>query len=373
LNAINNIGEAVNERLKIIEAGDNPLETIIGNSKAVKAVLKRIKLIANTRVPVLITGESGTGKELAACALHKLSDRAKRPFITMNCAAIPANLIESELFGFEKGAFTGAVHTQIGKFEASHQGSIFIDEIGDMDFSVQAKLLRVLENYEISRLGSNQTRKIDTRFIFATNKNLLKAVEDGRFREDLYYRINVVNIELPPLRERKDDIPLLFKYYFNLLINEYKKKIDFIDPEVIQYITSYYWPGNIRQFRNIIENIIVLNENGKITFEDIPEEIRRGLDGYIRKDNLEKKSSVIFRTALPDLSNDKDHKFEIATLAEIEKNAIINTLKFTDFNRTKTAQILNVSLRTIQRKIKEYNIDNLFKNFTDADFDEQSE
>ncbi|HPG29436.1 MAG TPA: sigma-54 dependent transcriptional regulator [bacterium] len=328
-------------------------DNIIGKNKSLKTILKKVKLIANTKVSVLITGENGTGKELIAEATHNLSERYKKSFITVNCAAIPANLIESELFGFEKGAFTGAVKSQTGKFEAANDGTLFIDEIGDMDVSVQAKLLRVIENREIFRLGSNNPVKINTRFIFATNKNLREEVKQGRFREDLYYRINVVNLELPPLRNRREDIPSLFKYYFNLFCKEYSKQINNIEPEVLKVISIYYWPGNIRQFKNVIENMVVLNENGVIKYADLPYEIR---SEYNKEFEERGKEVSVSKSALPHFTNISEDR-KILTLAEIEKNAILETLRMTNFNKTKTAQILNVSLRTIQRKIKDYGLE----------------
>jgi len=336
---------------------------IIGKNQKLRAALKRVKLIANTKVTVLITGESGTGKDLIANALHLLSDRANQPFVAVNCAALPAGLIESELFGYERGAFTGAIKTQIGKFEAANKGTLFIDEIGDMEISTQAKLLRVLENREVTRLGAQTSAQIDTRFIFATNKNLKKMVAENKFREDLYYRINVVQIELPALRERKDDIPALFKHFFNLFCLEYNKKINNIEPEVLRKISIYNWPGNIRQFRNLVENLIVLNEDGVIKLSDLPEEIRNfKIDINVNldkepSDNALNKSNYYQIKSLPNLDEKNTENYKMATLAEIEKNAILQTLKMTQFNRTKTAQILNVSLRTIQRKIKEYNLE----------------
>ena len=193
-----------------------------------------------------------------------------------------------------------------------------------------------------------------------------QAVDGMKFREDLYYRINIVNIEMPPLRERREDIPLIFKHYFEMLCAEYKKKIDFIEPEVLKTISTYYWPGNIRQFRNVIENMIVLNENGRIVFDDLPDEIKttfgqKTTPQTSRQEHVNQTNLPV----LPDLSLQKDHHYELATLAQIEKNAIQNTLKFTNYNKTKTAQILNVSLRTIQRKIKEYNLDNMFTEITE--------
>ncbi|HPP88551.1 MAG TPA: sigma-54 dependent transcriptional regulator, partial [bacterium] len=328
---------------------------IIGANIKLQKILKKVQIVANTKVSVLVTGESGTGKELIARAIHNLSDRRDKPFITFNCAALPANLIESELFGYEKGAFTGAIRTQIGKFEAANDGTLFIDEIGDMDLAVQAKLLRVLETREITRLGTTKSLKINTRFIFATNKELLELVQKNQFREDLYYRINVVKFELPPLRERRDDIPELFKYYFKLFCKEYNKKITYIAPDVLKTISLYYWPGNIRQFRNVIENLVVLNETGKIKFEDLPEEIIKDHKSDIYENRLEFKG---YQPSLPVSNNLTDSgDTRLSTLAEIEKNTILNTLKSVNYNRTKAAQILNVSLRTIQRKIKEYGLE----------------
>ncbi|MFA5928770.1 MAG: sigma-54 dependent transcriptional regulator [Candidatus Margulisiibacteriota bacterium] len=253
------------------------VQKIIGNSPSMQNLYKLIGKVAGSNVPVLIQGESGTGKELFARALYSYSDRKDKPFLAVNCAAIPDTLLESELFGYEKGAFTGANERKIGRFEQCNSGTLFLDEIGDMPLMLQAKLLRVLQSGELERLGSNTTIKVDVRLISATNKNLEKAIADGSFREDLYYRLNVVTLNVPPLRDRAEDIPVLIDYFIQKFNKEFSKKnpqgpakkIDRVHDKVKKMLLDYRWPGNVRELENVINRAVVLSKDNVIGEEDI--------------------------------------------------------------------------------------------------------
>ncbi len=314
------------------------IEGIIGKSPAILEVLENIHKVAETSATVLLMGESGVGKEVLARAIHFLSPRASKPFIKVNCAAIPENLLEAELFGYEKGAFTGAYVSKKGKFALAHEGTIFLDEIGDMPLPLQAKILRVLQEREIEPLGSTKVIKVDIRVIAATNKDLKKLVEEGKFREDLYYRLNVIPIYVPPLRERKEDIPLLIGYFLDKFSKEYGKEIN-IDPEVIDVLTKYDWPGNVRELQNLIERFVILSSDGTITKKDIPKEI------------LEKVSNKInYRKNLQD-----QNKLP-STIELIEREQIEKALKESGYVIKKAAKILGMTPRQVSYRIKKYGI-----------------
>ncbi|MEW5746430.1 MAG: sigma-54 dependent transcriptional regulator [Nitrospirota bacterium] len=263
---------------------------IVGDSPAIRKVIDEVKKIANARSNVLLLGETGTGKELIARAIHFNSIRAGRPFVPINCSAIPENLLESELFGHVKGAFTGAVMFKKGLFEEADGGTVFLDEIGDLGIGLQAKLLRVLEDHQIRPVGGTQSVKIDLRFICATNRNLEQAVKEGRFREDLFYRINVITLRLPPLRERRDDIRLLVDYLTRKYSIELGKGAKEIDPQSMELLTGYQWPGNVRELQNIIERAILIAEDGAILPEHLPEGVRAG--GSFTDEVLDGKLSI---------------------------------------------------------------------------------
>jgi DNA-binding NtrC family response regulator len=246
-------------------------EEIVGRSKEIMAAISEVKKIANSRSNVLLLGETGTGKELIARAVHYGSPRKDRPFVPINCSAIPDTLLESELFGYMKGAFTGAVTPKRGLFEEANGGTIFLDEIGDLSHQLQAKLLRVIDDHEIRPLGGVQSKKVDIRFIAATNKDISRAVFEGSFREDLYYRINVVSIRLPPLRERKDDIVILAKHFLERFSGEIGKAVRFIDDETTKLLADYSWPGNVRELQNIIERAVLITDGNTIFPEHLPE------------------------------------------------------------------------------------------------------
>ncbi|WP_130806079.1 sigma-54-dependent transcriptional regulator [Senegalia massiliensis] len=308
---------------------------IIGESKELKNVLNIVNKVAPSKATVLITGESGTGKELIANAIHFNSDRAKKPYIKVNCGALPENLLESELFGHEKGAFTGAINKKLGRFERADGGTIFLDEIGEIDLNVQVKLLRILQEREMERVGGTETIKVDVRIIAATNKDLFKMVEEGKFREDLYYRLNVIPIEIPPLRERKDDIKLLIDYFLDKYSKELGKKEFKITDEALDTLKDYEWRGNIRELENVIERLVILSENNLISKEKLPKEILNIRDEL---NEFKLPSSGI-------------------NLEEVEKNLINQALKMTNFNQTKSAKLLGITRHALIYRIEKYNID----------------
>jgi DNA-binding NtrC family response regulator len=316
------------------------LEHIIGSSPPMRSLFEKIRLAAPTNSTVLIVGESGTGKELVARAVHQNSLRAQGPFVVVNCAALPETLVESELFGHEKGAFTGAVSAQEGFFEAAETGTLFVDEIGDLSFPLQMKLLRALEQRVITRVGSTREVPVDVRIIAATNRDLHEMVRERTFREDLFFRLSVLCLALPPLRERSGDIPLLVAHFLGRLSGEHRREVKSIAPEALDALEHYSWPGNVRELRNVLESMVVLNTRGCIDLEDLPPEVLRG----------EEDSGT-----LPAASNSAERSpGAMRTLADIEKQTIFDALRACGGNRTRAAQTLGIGLRTIQRKLKEY-------------------
>ena len=304
------------------------LENITGNSEAMKKVFRIVRQAAPTEATVLIQGPSGTGKELVAHAIHNLSPRSRGPFVAVQCGALPDTLLESELFGHEKGAFTGAVSRQIGRFEAADHGTIFLDEISEISPATQVKLLRVLETRTFTRLGGSESLKADIRIVAATNRNLRAYVDEGKFREDLFYRLNVVDIVLPALRDRPGDVPLLVSRFLDEFSAANGGKVTGITPAAMKCLESWRWPGNVRELRNTVEKMVVLSGGGKLDIEDVPEEMR---DAH----------------SAPSLA-------ATGTLGETEKAKILATLKEAGGNRTKAAQMLGISRRTIYRKLDEY-------------------
>jgi DNA-binding NtrC family response regulator len=308
-------------------------EGIVGKSAAIQRVVQTARQVAQSDIPVLIMGESGTGKELVARAIHNNSRRRRSRLMPLNCAGLSESILEDELFGHVKGAFTGAQTDREGRFEAADGGTLFLDEIGDMPAAMQAKLLRVLENGEVVRLGSNDPIRVDVRLISATNRNLEQMVADKQFREDLFFRIKGVSITIPPLRERREDIPLLIHYFMQSAAERYNKPLDGITPEAQQKLMSYGWPGNVRELKNVIENMIVLSPSPKIGVESLPPEIRPSAAG------AKGTSSLVG-----------------LTMEEIEREAIAQTLKSTEGNREQAAKLLGMGERTLYRKIKEYGL-----------------
>ncbi len=314
-------------------------ENIVGDSENICEVFRLIDKVAQTDSTVLIMGESGTGKELIAHAIHYQSDRRDKPFIPVNCGAIPEELLESELFGHEKGAFTHAIRTRIGRFELAHNGSIFLDEIGDMSPNLQVKILRTLQGHQFERIGGTKTIKTDIRVIAATNKNLEEAVEAGRFREDLYYRLNVIPIHVPPLRERAGDIPILVHHFLEKFNKSKKKNIKSISKEVMQCFMSYEWPGNVRELENMIERLIILANDDKITIRDLPER----LQAHRKKDTAQPQQ----HNALPE-----EGLYLHAAVNEFEKNLILQALDRAGWVKNKAAQLLNLNRTTLIEKMK---------------------
>jgi len=309
---------------------------VIGSSPAWQRVCQMVTQIAPSQAAVLLTGESGTGKELIAGLLHRLSPRAKRPFIVLNAAAMPATLLEAEIFGYEKGAFTGALHRKPGHFELADGGTLFLDEIGDMPVDMQAKLLRVLQDGTFTRLGGLQTLRVHVRVIAATNKEVSKEVAAERFRQDLYYRLNVITIHVPPLRERLQDVPLLAAHFLQKYARENHKAIVAIQQEAIEHLMKYNWPGNVRELENVIERAVVLAKGSVITLADL------SLEEQQEKAPLNTNGYFVLPAK--------------ATLAQIEREAIIQALRHTDGNREATARLLNIGVATLYRKFKEYQI-----------------
>ncbi len=308
---------------------------IIGNSLAMKNLFETLSQVAPTDATVLITGESGTGKELIANAIHQNSPRCHKPMIKVNSAALPENLLESELFGHEKGAFTGAVSRSRGRFQLAHRSTLFLDEISEMTPATQAKILRALQEKEIEPVGGEAVIKIDTRVIAATNKNLENEMKEGRFRDDLYYRLNVVRIEIPPLRDRHEDIPLLAEFFLKQYVEKNRKLIKGFTPRAMDIMMRHDWPGNVRELENLVERAVIMARGDMITQDDFPS-IMTGKDKSATERNFGTSSG--------------------RTLKEAEKEIILRTLEETGGNRTHTAKILGISRRTLQLKLKEYGI-----------------
>lgn len=320
----------------------NDKVVIVGQSIQIQRVLTLIDKLSKTDSTVLIMGESGTGKELVAKMIHQKSQRGEKPFIPVNCAAIPSELLEAELFGYEKGAFTGASTTRQGRFELANEGTIFLDEIGDMPLHLQVKILRVIQDRSFERIGGTKSIQVDVRIIAATNKNLENEVKEGRFREDLFWRLNVVPVVIPPLRERKEDIPLLCDYF----IDKFSKKFGYslkINSQVMNIFLNYHWPGNVRELENLIERLYVLNDGGTVSVEDIPERIRFG-ENLLPKavsDDLNPFSSGI------DLNE---------VLRDYEKKLILHALNLNGWVKSRAAKYLNINRTTLIEKMKRLGI-----------------
>ncbi|MFN3395327.1 MAG: sigma-54-dependent transcriptional regulator [Thermodesulfovibrionales bacterium] len=305
---------------------------LIGESEKMRSLRSQIEIAARSSSRVLITGESGSGKELVARLLHGLSNRASKPFIEVNCAAIPQELIESEMFGHEKGSFTGAFERKKGKFELADSGTLFLDEIGDMSLQTQAKVLRVIETQEFQRVGGSANIKVDVRIIAATNKDLPAEVRKGTFREDLFFRLNVIPISVPPLRERKEDIPLLVDYFIKTISEEYGQRPKKITPEAIKRLQNHEWPGNVRELRNTLERLLIMTQSAIITEKDIS-----------LGDGIEMASYFSYRT----LKEARD---------AFERDFIMKKLEENNWNVSKTAEQLDIERSNLHRKIKAYNI-----------------
>ena len=308
---------------------------ILGKSQALEKVLEQVQLVGPSKATILVTGETGTGKELIAQAIHQNSDRSRGPFVPVHCAALPSNLLESELFGHEKGAFTGAVEKRIGRFESANKGTLFLDEIGEIDASTQVKLLRFLESNSIERLGSDQTIDLDVRLVCATNRDLGEMSKKGEFREDLFYRMNVVTVHLPPLRERGEDISLLLHHFLKHFASENEFDVPTLNREALEVLEKYPWPGNIRELRNFCENLVVLKRGLEITPYDL---------------DIRFSSTEVTAQSVPSKGVAVAH----LSVEENEKRLLRNALLESGGNRTKAAELMGISRRTLHRKLEKW-------------------
>jgi DNA-binding NtrC family response regulator len=317
---------------------------LIGTTQAMEDVFSVVDKVADSPTTILITGESGTGKELIARALHVNSSRSDKPFIRINCAAIPKDLIESELFGYERGAFTGAVSSKPGRFELAHDGTLFLDEIGEIPLEMQVKLLRALQEQEFERVGGIRTLKVDVRLIAATNQNLEDAIAAGRFREDLYYRLNVVPIRMPALRGRKEDIRLLCTHIITKYNDRLKKQVNDLSEEALSAFYNHDWPGNIRELENVLERMMLFSSSSELQLDDVPEELRQaGGSAFVAADGVTLGGQGL-----------KEVVKEIT--AQSERSLIVQALKETSGNVTRAAQVLQISRKSLQNKMKEFDL-----------------
>jgi two-component system response regulator HydG len=317
-------------KAKLAEMGSTGGRAMVGQSPAFRAMMDTLRQAAPSTATVLLLGESGTGKELAARALHEQSNRAKGPFVAINCGALPESILEAELFGVERGAFTGAVARREGRFERANGGTLFLDEVGEMPLSAQVKLLRVLQEGELERLGGTQTVKVDVRIVAATNKDLQREVAEGRFREDLYYRLNVVEVRIPALASRREDIPLLADAFLRRFASKNGKVLRGFSPDALSVLENYAWPGNVRELEHAVERAVVLAKNDVLEVSDLPETVRKGPQGSA--------GQLVIPIGTP--------------MEEIERRVIHETLRHTKGDKTLAARLLGIAARTIYRKLE---------------------
>ena len=337
------------ERLKEEVGRKYGIGNIVGRSKPMLDIFKTVSVVASKKSTVLITGDSGTGKELIARAIHYNSERRAKPFVVVNCAALPDTLIESELFGYEKGAFTNAYQRKVGHFEMAHGGTLFLDEIGEMGLPTQAKLLRAIETETFTRLGGTEESKVDVRVLAASNRDLEKAAKAGEFRPDLFYRLNVVSLQLPSLRERREDIPLLMDHFLRLKAEEHSLPPRRVAPEVVDFFMSYPWPGNVRELENLVERLTILSPHETIMLQDLPEGVRTQDHTSTLKDEVLKGSRPLSEA-----------------VDEFEREVIVKALEKTGFNQTKAASLLGTSRRILRYRMEKLKIseENLASNNT---------
>ncbi len=314
------------------------MNEILTQDRRMRDIIQLAKTVARSKATILIQGDSGTGKELIANLIHENSSRSGRPFVAINCAAIPENLLESELFGYERGAFTGAVTAKSGKFELANGGTLLLDEISEMDFRLQAKLLRVIQEGEVDRIGGRKPSAVDVRIIATTNRSLSHCVQDGSFREDLFYRLNVVNLTIPPLRERVGDVELISAYLVEKYAKKNAKTIQGIAPEALSYLQSHRWPGNVRELENVIERAVITSQDAQLGIKDLFIERPEGDSSQLTQDLADSEKSWI----------------PGRTLDDIERTVIIEALQYHQGNRTHTAKALGISIRTLRNKISDY-------------------
>jgi two-component system nitrogen regulation response regulator NtrX len=334
--------EASAVRRQQAEEFGNQRYDIIGDSEEIQKIKRQIRVIAPRNSWVLITGENGSGKEMVARNIHIYSKRVAKPFVAVNCAAIPEELIESELFGHAKGAFTNAVAMKRGKFELAHHGTLFLDEIGDMSLKTQAKVLRILQEQSFERVGGDETINVDVRVIAATNKNLHEEIKAGRFREDLFYRLNVIPVEMPALRQRKHDVPALASYFLEQMAQELNEKKKFIEPDAMKILKSYSWPGNIREFKNIVERLCILVVDPVIRASDLPDLLGKDLQ------NSDESAATYQVSSGASLKTAR---------SEFERFFILDRLEENDWNVSKTADAIGIERSNLHRKLRAYNID----------------
>jgi len=331
-------------------------DQIIGKSKAMQEIYKLIGQVAESDVTVLIRGESGTGKELVARAIYQHSRRKDAPFLAINCAAIPETLLESELFGHEKGAFTGAGKKRIGKFEQYHQGTILLDEVGDMTLSTQAKILRVLQEGEFERIGGNETIKADVRVLASTNRRLEELINQGKFREDLYYRLKIMSITLPPLKERKEDIQELTEYFFHLYNRQLGTQVKYIEPSLFNKLLSYSWSGNVRELANTIKRGLILAKGDVLTAKDIIFDIEGGAISFANEEELEKSLNKMLDPLFSDILRFWETRLHSNLLKKVEKFLIQKSLAETGGNQVQAAKLLGISRNTLRHRIEKYGL-----------------
>lgn len=348
MDAANNIGVDT-EKNKFLKA---PKQTLIGNTSAMREIFKTIGRVAQKNVTVLIQGESGTGKELLAKAIHQNSPRANKPFVAVNCSAIPHEILESELFGHKKGSFTGAIENKLGYFEQAQNGTIFLDEIGEMPLILQTKILRFLQDHTIQKVGSFESKALDVRVVAATNRDLKQEIIKGRFREDLFFRLNVVPISVPPLRERKTDIPRLIHYFLNKHSNDLMMEAKELSQDALAYLISRKWPGNVRELENVIRRLIVLSRGSQITKTEVLDILR--VDTLQKDRSLENLIEERLRLMLENL-NDPQNLYE-KILPDFEKPLIRLALQKAEGNQIKAAEILGIHRNTLRKKIKDLEI-----------------
>jgi two-component system, NtrC family, response regulator AtoC len=329
------------------EREDHTVGSIVGKSDSIRDVYKKIGAVSTSRATVLLTGESGTGKELVARAIHYSSETAQHPFVAANCTAFPHHLLESELFGHVRGAFTGAVADKVGRFQLASQGSLFLDEIGELPFDLQAKLLRVLQERVYERVGDTRPMKLQARVLAATHRDLAQMVKEGTFREDLYYRLRIVELHLPPLRERREDIPLLVDHLFRRITRETHRRVRYVSSEALDVLCRYNWPGNVRELENALTRGVVLTQGEVLTLDTLPIPLEEETEEVHTAESQEAASAS--RQSRPDA--------DLVTLREVQRRHIERVLGHTHWNKRKACAILQITRPTLDRKIREYNLE----------------
>ena len=345
--------------VKQSEKDNSPIPELIGGCNAMQEVYRLTRKVAQSDASVLLLGETGTGKELVARAIHQLSRRKNGPFVRVNCGALTESLLESELFGHVQGAFTGAINNRTGRFEAAHTGTIFLDEINSTTPQLQVKLLRVLQEREFERVGDTKTIQVNTRVIAASNRELLDEIELGNFREDLYYRLNVVSIELPPLRERREDIPELVSYFLDNYNEVNDRYVTHIAREAMLAMEEYHWPGNVRELQNYIERAVVLADQDELSLDLLPDNLRLGHRTSLRKGrggNLETLSYEVVQEGLATANNDEDNLYT-KIVTRVERELIAQVMADCDHVQIKAAGRLGINRNTLHKKLKEYNLE----------------